>query len=73
MIRIQSKWYLCLITGDDTSTKYMGYIKVFNGLYPSEEEITNFTRDNDCVIISMQRLKFGKFGFVKRNGVNKYD
>ena len=62
-MKIKTRW---LVSTYGKDGMYSTNVAEFYGFFPTKEQISEYCIVNDWVIISMQRLKYGKFGFEFR-------
>ena len=62
-MKIKTKWLVSTYMKDGM---FSTNVVDFDGFFPTKEQIKEYCIVNNCVILSMQRLKYGKFGFVFR-------
>ena len=56
-MKIKSRWLVCTM---NEGGRIGNFGVVFDGFYPSVEQIRKYNDVNNCVIVSMQRTRWGK-------------
>ena len=63
-MKIKTRWLVCVV--ENKSKSIIDYSAEFDGFLPSAEQLREYCEENDCVILSMQKIKYGKFGLLFR-------